>query len=122
MTLSSILPFLERQAQSRPCIPRSLWFDEGGVVVYLRAGRVHSQDGETMLACGVANVTAYPVRQGKFTAFLDTLEQETAKLGYEVIRVEQVMHPWFVQFLERRGYSVQLPLQGLPVLSKMLNI
>lgn len=88
--------------------PRSVWFEQDPrISAYIRAGNyAYLPSGRFAMAIGLSNITIRVGhrRQGLFGSLLTFLEANAQSLGYEIVRVEEVLRPELCDYLERRGY------------------
>lgn len=119
----NVWAFLAAQRKSR--IPRSQWFSEGEVNVYLRASQYHynRETREFEWAAGVSNVNVntHARQLGHFSRFLFRLEHEARILDYAHVRVEEVTNPFLARYLERSGYTVHGMADISPIYIKSLQ-
>lgn len=112
-------------AQRQSSIPRSQWFNEGEVNVYLRASQYHYnlETREFEWAAGVSNVNvkAHSRQRGHFSRFLARLEQEAKAMNYQHVRVEEVTNPFLARYLERQGYTIHGIADISPIYIKTLQ-
>lgn len=120
---STMREFIKRQRQSR--LPASKYFKGRGYVVYLRASQYHFDPvtRERQWALGVANVTVRPSarRKGTFSRFMRYLEAYGRRMGYEVVRVEEVGNPVLLPYLTRIGYNAYDDQAYTPIMFKRLE-
>lgn len=121
--MKQITGFATTQRQSQ--ILRSKFFNESGVVVYLRAGKYHydRKTNRRYWALGVSNINlTNPKDQGKglFRGFIVQLEALAKELKYRFVRVEEVHNQELLMGLEKHGYQVldMGEVEGAPIVYK----
>lgn len=107
--------FLVQQKAS--AYPRSEWFSEDLVSVYLRAGEYHwiPETKKFLPAIGIANVTVHPAsarRKGAFKRFLAATEAVAKQFEYKVVRLEEVNSLMLKRKLANYGYAPHPSIDG----------
>lgn len=79
-------------AQKGEEFPRSKWFNDKKINVYVRVGRVYSYTGSGVVqGITIANVTAHKLREGIFTEFVNGLIALSKQHGYAEIQIENAI-------------------------------
>lgn len=87
--------------------PKSLWFSDNTLKVYLRAGpRYHATSGSILPTVTIANIEVDSLyrRRGHFASLLSFCEAQAAENGYSAVMVESVLNKILVRPLLDRGY------------------
>ena len=106
-----LVNFIKSQATDPNSYPRSLWFEESRLKVYLRAGKTYSynQDGNLLLALTVSNVEVEEKfrRQGVFTNFVMGIIQLGVSNGYTELQMENVITLEMVAYCQKHEMQVK---------------
>ena len=86
---------------------------EGGHGIYLRR--------DPFGTFQIANVSLEQQGTGAFTAYLQHIEEEAARLGSGRIEVENIFNKRLIPFLERNGYRIVNPGAAEPTAVKILK-
>lgn len=91
--------------EGRP-IARSLWFENGLLKVYMRAGKLAVVDGTILSGLAISNVIVVrDKRTGVFSSFLDGIIALAQELEMDIVQVEQVHNEILAAYLECRGFT-----------------
>ena len=89
------------------------WLHTDHMEIYIRKGR-HLINGKIKLTLDVANVQVEEAHQGKgiFRNYLNRIESESVKYGFEGVMVESILQKRLLPFLKGRGYEQCNDLQN----------
>lgn len=91
------------------------WFQDGLLDIYIRAQYTYHESK----VISAVTLASFEVKsddpddleknfgKGIFTSFLNEVEELAPKLGYDCIKVENVLNSRLADFLKRRGYTVK---------------